>query len=149
MALMVQRNLSQIGVDMQLESVSLDEFTQRLHAGDFDTALSAYVVGTASSRPYFLWYSTSKEKLGGYGDALVDQALDRLRYAPNEEATRAAFHDLQAGMLNNPPAVFLAFGETTRAVSRRFQPVVPPGGDIFRTISEWRLADETQSPNTN
>ena len=45
-------------------------------------------------------------------------------------------------MLDDPPGIFLAFGETTRAASRRFQTVTPPGGDVFRTISEWRLADQ-------
>ena len=36
MALIVQRNLSQIGVDMQLETMPIDEFNRRIATGDFD-----------------------------------------------------------------------------------------------------------------
>jgi peptide/nickel transport system substrate-binding protein len=149
MALIAQRNLSQIAVDMQLESLSLDEFNRRIATGNFDAVLMDLVVGNATSRPYFFWYSTSKQNPWGYHDELVDQALDRLRYAADDDATRSAFHDLQSEMLNDPPAILLAFGETTRAVGRRFQPVTPPGGDVFRTISEWRVAGNMTAPGTN
>ncbi len=149
MALLVQRNLSQIGVDMQLETLEIDEFNQRLTTGNFDAVLADLIVGNSAGRPYVLWHSSSKQNAPGYHNVLVDQAFDRLRAAPDDDATRAAFHDLQASMLDDPPAVFLAFGETTRAVSRRFQPVTPPGGDVFRTIPEWRLADNPGGRGTN
>jgi peptide/nickel transport system substrate-binding protein len=149
MSLLVQRNLSQIGVDMQLESLPLDEFNRRIATGDFDAVLMDLIVGNATSRPYFFWYSTSRQNPWGYHDDMVDQALDHLRYAANDDATRAAFRDLQSQMLNDPPAVFLAFGETTRVVSKRFQPTTPPGGDIFRTISEWQLAGGIPAGSTN
>jgi ABC-type transport system substrate-binding protein len=148
-ALMVQRDLSQIGVDMQLETLSIDELNRRITTGDFDAVLLDLVAGNATSRPYFFWYSTSKQNPWGYRDEAVDQALDRLRYAADDDATRAAFHDLQSEMLNDPPAVFLAFGQTTRALSRRFQAAAPPGGDVFRTISEWRLADQAPGRTSN
>ena len=149
MALIAQRNFSQIGVDARFEALPLEEFNRRTVAGNFDAVLMDLVVGNATSRPYFFWYSTSKQNPWGYHDEQVDRALDRLRYAENDNATRSAFHDLQSEMLNDPPAVLLAFGETTRAVSGRFQPVNPPGGDIFRTIAEWRLADAPPVRDSN
>jgi peptide/nickel transport system substrate-binding protein len=149
MALLVQRNLSQIRVDVQLEALPLDEFNRRAIAGDFDAVLTDLIVGNSAGRPYVLWYSTSKQNSSGYHNPQVDQAFDRLKLATDDEATRAAFHDLQLQLLNDPPGVLLAFGDTTRAVSRRFQPVTPPGGDVFRTISEWRLANGTQGRKAN
>jgi ABC-type transport system substrate-binding protein len=149
MALIVQRNLSQVDVDVQFEAVPLDEFNKRVGAGNFDAILADFITGNSAGRPYVFWYSSSKQNVPGYNNVLVDQAFDRLRGAPDDDATRAAFHDLQATMLDDPPAVFLAFGETTRAVSRRFQPVTPPGGDVFRTIPEWRLSDNPGAPEPN
>jgi peptide/nickel transport system substrate-binding protein len=141
LALMVQRNLSQIGVDMQLEAASLDELNHRFILGDFDAVLLYAVAGNSAGRPYALWYSTSKQNYPGYQDEQVDQAFDLLRGAKSDDATREAFHQLQARFLEDPPAIFLAFTETTRAVSGRFQPGAPPGSDPFKTISEWRLAN--------
>lgn len=149
MSLMVQRNLSQIGVDMQIEAVALDEFNRRIGIGNFDAVLMDLLVGNATSRPYFFWYSTSKENAWGYRNTHVDRSLDRLRYAENDDATRDAFRDLQSEMLTDPPGLFLAFGERTRAVSRRFAPVVPAGGDVFRTIAEWRLDMQTSAQDMN
>ncbi|HTM47456.1 MAG TPA: ABC transporter substrate-binding protein [Bryobacteraceae bacterium] len=140
LALMVQRNLSQIGVDMQLETLPLEELNRRVIAGEFDAVLLYAVAGNSAGRPYALWYSDSKQNYPGYQDEEVDQAFDRLRKATDDDATREAFHDLQARFLDDPPAIFLAFTETTRAVNRRFEPGVPPDTDPFKTISEWRLA---------
>ena len=134
---------------MQLEALPIDEFNQRIATGNFDAVLMDLVVGNATSRPYFFWYSTSKQNPWGYHDGLVDEALDHLRYAVDDNATRSAFRDLQSQMMDDPPAAVLAFGETTRAVSRRFQTVTPPGGDVFRTISEWRLAEQATGRETN
>jgi peptide/nickel transport system substrate-binding protein len=150
MALLVQRNLSQIGVDMQLETVpTVDEFSQRVGNGDFDAVLTELVAGNGAGRPFVFWQSTSKRNAWGYHNPQVDQAFENLKQAADDNATRAAFRELQSQLLNDPPGVFLAFGEITRAVSRRFQPVIPPGGNILRTISEWRLAEDTQGRNTN
>jgi ABC-type transport system substrate-binding protein len=150
MALMLQRNLAQIGVDMQLETVPVDEFNRRTLAGDFDAVLADFSAGNGASRPYVFWYSTSKQNAFGYSDSLVDAAFDRLRQAPDDNVTKSAFHDLQAQLLSDPPGMFVAYGETTRAVNRhRFQPLTPPGGDPFRTIPEWRTADGPAARDTN
>lgn len=149
MALIVQRNLSQVGVDVQFEALPLNEFNRRLLSGDFDAVLADLIAGNAAGRPYVFWYSTSRQNAAGYRNFEVDAAFDRLRSAADDDTTRQAFRDLQTHMLDDPPGVFLAVGQTTRAVSRRFRPVTPPGGDVFRTISEWRLSDVPRVMETN
>jgi peptide/nickel transport system substrate-binding protein len=149
MALMIQRDLAQIGVDVQFEAVTLEEFNARALSGDFDAVLADLIVGNSAGRPYVLWYSSSKQNSSGYQNPVVDRAFDQLRQAADDATTRAAFHDLQAAMFDDPPAVFLAFSETTRAVNRRFRPVTPPGGDVFRTIPEWHLAQRDTARDSN
>ena len=131
MALMVQRDLAEIGVDMQLESVPFDEFNQRIAAGDFDAVLTEFVVGNSTSRPFTFWYSQSKRNPWGYKNPDIDSAFDRIRRAANDAEYREAFRAFQLEALDNPPAMFLALGETARAVSKRFQVVAPPGSDIL------------------
>jgi hypothetical protein len=46
-------------------------------------------------------------------------------------------------MLDDPPAIFLALGENTRAVSRRFQVLSPARSDILFTIADWHAASDT------
>ena len=149
MALMVQRNFSQVGVDVQFEALPLDEFNRRLLSGNFDAVLADLSAGNSAVRPYVFWYSSSKQNAAGYQNPQVDAAFDHLREAADDTATRLAFHDLQVQMMDDPPGVFLAFGQTTRAVSLRFKASAPPGGDVFRTISEWRLADQSAGRASN
>jgi hypothetical protein len=47
---------------------------------------------------------------------------------------------LQQVLHEDPPAVFLYWRETTRAVSRRFDVPFVPDRDILVTVAQWRLA---------
>ena len=141
MGLLVQRNLAEIGVDMQLQAVSVDEFNKRMGSGDFDAVLTDFIVGNSPTRPYFFWHSKSKLNTWRYQNATVDEALERIRQASNETEYRTAFRDFQLATLDDPPAIFLALGESSRAVSKRFQVIAPPGTDILPTIADWQLAE--------
>jgi peptide/nickel transport system substrate-binding protein len=141
MALLVQRDLAHVGVDMQLETVSVNDFTRRVMTGDFDAVLIELIVGNTPTKPYTFWYSQSKRDFTGYKNADVDAALDAIRHAPNDMEYRRAFRAYQNALFEDPPAVFLAFGEVTRAVSKRFQVIAPPRSDILPTIADWRLAN--------
>ena len=141
LALMVQRDLAEIGVDMTLEAVPVDTFNQRIASGDFDVVLMETVSGTSVNRPLSFWHSLGLHNFSGYQNASVDSALEAVRRAPGESEYREGFRRFQREVFDDPPAIFLAWGETARAVSRRFDVVKAPGGDIRMTISDWTLAD--------
>ena len=140
--LLVQRNLAQVGVDMQLQAIPVGEFNRRIGAGDFDAVLTDFIVGNSPTRPYFFWHSKSRLNTWRYNNPKVDDALDRIRHASNETEYRDAFRDFQLHTLDDPPAIFLALGETSRAVSKRFRVIAPPGTDIFPTIADWQLGGD-------
>lgn len=141
--LLTQRDFAAIGVDMKLETVSVKEFNARILSGEFDAVLSEFIVGNSPSRPFTFWYSKSTQNMWGYHNADVDAALLSIRRASSEIEYRDAFRQFQLTLLNDPPAVFLALGETSRAVSRRFRVVAPPGSDILPTIADWQLGDDS------
>jgi peptide/nickel transport system substrate-binding protein len=142
MALLVQRDLASIGVDMQLEAVPVIEFNRRITAGEFDAVLIELIVGNTPSRPYTFWNSKSRRAFTGYSNPEVDATFDGMRRAVNDVEYRQAFGAFQRALLQDPPAIFLALGEVTRAVSKRFQVNAPPRSDILPTIADWRLADD-------
>lgn len=145
-ALLVQRNLAEVGVDMQLETLSVDEFNQRIATRNFDAVLTEFINGYNPSRPFTFWSSESKRNLWGYKNPNMDEALEGIRRAANEIEYREAFRRFQIEGIDNPPAIFLALGETSRAVSKRFRVVSAPDSDILRTIADWRLADLSPRP---
>jgi ABC-type transport system substrate-binding protein len=142
MALMVQRDLSRIGVDMQIESVSFADFNKRVGERDFDAVMVEMIAGNSISRPYLFWHSQSKLNTWGYQNPHLDRALDEIRRASSESEYRSAFRRFQVQIFDDAPAIFLALGNVTRAVNRRFQVVAPPDTDILPTIADWRPAED-------
>ena len=57
----------------------------------------------------------------GYENPEAERLFDVLRTSTNEAAVRSAVSRLQRVLLDDPPALFLAWNERTRAVSRDFQ----------------------------
>ena len=66
MALLVQRDLAAVGVDMQLEAVPIENSTSASLTGDFDAVLIELIVGNTPSRPFTFWHRTSRQNSLGY-----------------------------------------------------------------------------------
>ncbi len=140
LALMVQRDLAEVGVEMSLEAVPVEEFGQRIAQGNFDAVLMEMVSGYSVGRPFSFWHSNGLHSFSGYRNASVDASLEEIKRAASDNEYKDGFRRFQQAMFDDPPAIFLAWGETARAVSRRFDVVRAPGGDIRMSISDWTLA---------
>jgi peptide/nickel transport system substrate-binding protein len=138
-AIAIQRQLQAIGVDLELEVVP--DLT-RAQMGNFDLFLADYVQGPNLYRPYLFWHSGSPYNWGGYSDKAVDEALDVVRHATNDETYKAGVADFQRAMVNDPPAIFLAWRERSRAVTARFVVPAKQGADILSSLHLWRPATE-------
>jgi peptide/nickel transport system substrate-binding protein len=142
LALLLQRELLDIDVDMRLETLPLREFGQRLLDGRFDAFLTEMIAGHGLDLTYSIWHSAPAG--GSYFRTSytgADRVLDRLRDARTEAEVRDAVHALQRTMFEDPPAVFLYWNETSRAVSRRFTIPGGEGTDIISTVAQWQLAE--------
>jgi peptide/nickel transport system substrate-binding protein len=140
MALVVQRQLYDVGVDLDLEPVPAQELTARLQKGDFDVFLFNLANARRLSWPYRFLHTPGpgRAALVNWGYAAADTVLDRIRYARSDDEVRAAVAELQRVLYYDPPAVFIAWDERARAVSRRFQIPGEPRRDILQTLWQWR-----------
>jgi ABC-type transport system substrate-binding protein len=148
LALSVQQMLAAIGVDLQPEIVSIDEWLKRAESGDFDVALADALMGPSFLRTYQLWHTGSPNNWGHYSSQAVDEALDHVRHAANDDEYRAGVAAFQRAMIDDPPAIFLAWSQRARAVSTRFQVPADTGRDVLGSLRLWRrAADKQTSPN--
>jgi peptide/nickel transport system substrate-binding protein len=139
LAVAVQRDLFDVGVDMQLEALPLEALGLRLASGDFD----AYLLdmnGFGLSWTYRLWHSATAKPFIDSGYAGADAALDRIRHASGEHALRQAVNETRRVFREEAPGLFLCWVETSRAVSRQF--ALPPGRerDVLLSLPRWQLA---------
>ena len=149
LALAVQKQLQAIGVDLDLEFVSGDELRTRLRTGDFDALLSDFNQGPNLARPYLFWQSGAPFNYGKFSSKQVDAALDTIRHAADDAAYRAGVAAFQRAIVDDPPAIFLAWRERARAVSTRFLVPVEPGTDALTTLRLWRPTTDTWATSRN
>jgi ABC-type transport system substrate-binding protein len=146
-ALLLQKQLFDVGIDMKLEPMTSAVLLPRIAAGKFDAFLFEMANGRTLSWVYTFWHSPTHDvqtyNFTGYSAA--DAVLDRIRSARSDEEVRAATADLEQTFRENPPAVFLAWQTQARAVSRRFAVVAEPNRDILSTAWQWKLAGPQQA----
>ena len=71
----------------------------------------------------------------------VDAALDRVRHASNDADYRAGTAAFQQAIEDDPPAIFLAWSDRSRAVTRRFDVQAETGRDVLSTLRLWKPTD--------
>ncbi len=137
----VQRQLYDVGVDMQFEVVPLEQYLTRLQAGQFQSALVDMISGPSFGRLYIFWRSAKTFKglnRFGYENAEAEKLFQLLRTSStNEAAVRSATTQLQRVFFDDPPAVFLAWNERTRAVRSEYRVFRETGRDPMPTLWRW------------
>jgi peptide/nickel transport system substrate-binding protein len=141
-ALIVQRQLFDLGIDMAMEAVPVGELQVRAARGTFDAFLYEMTSGRTLSWVYRFWHSPSARGsafvASGYAGA--DSALDRIRAARSEADTRTGVADLQRALFDDPPAIFLAWPQETRAIDRTFVVPYQRDADVVGTLWQAQLA---------
>ena len=141
-AIVLQKQLYEIGVDMEVEALSISELGNRISTGDFDAILAERTSGRSLVWTYLTFHSSK-----GFGYQAADKVLDRLRLASSDGEVRAAVSDLQQVIHDDPPAIFFAWPTVARVVSSKFQvlddsgrPVPEDSGrDVIGTLRQWKL----------
>jgi peptide/nickel transport system substrate-binding protein len=147
--LAIQRQLRAVGVELTLEQLPADQALARLRTGDFEAALGDYRLGPGLLRQYQSWYSGAPYNWGRFSSAVVNSTLDRIQRSPDDAAYKAGVADFQRAIIDDPPAIFLAWGERLRAVSTLFDVHEEPGRDILSTLRLWHPVanGRVSSPN--
>jgi peptide/nickel transport system substrate-binding protein len=146
----VQKQLYDIGVDMQFEEIPIQEWDSRIREGRFDAVLGDFISGPTFARPLIFWRSAKNFKglnVFGYENSETERMFQLLKGSTNEATVRSATYRLQRALIDDPPALFLAWNERARAVSRRYNIVEEPGKDPLHTI--WQWTENTDSPVTS
>jgi peptide/nickel transport system substrate-binding protein len=147
-ALVVKRQLAAVSVDMELEEASQEQVVQAAQNGTFEALLGDIVSGPTLFRSYRHWYSRTSIIPRPLGSPAIDVALDRIRHAISDGEYRDGVEAFQRAMNDDPQALFLAWSERARAVSRRFSvPSPAKNADVLNSIGLWRPAPQAVGSN--
>jgi peptide/nickel transport system substrate-binding protein len=133
-ALVVQRQLFAIGVDMRLQPVPPLDLYRRAKAGDFDAVITEMSSGRTLKFPGDFFHSRGPFAYWGYTGA--DAAFDHMRTARTDDDVRSAVLDVMRQLQTDPPAVFLALPREVRAADNALDIPYETDQDVFYTL--WR-----------
>jgi ABC-type transport system substrate-binding protein len=151
-ALEVQKQLYNAGVDMQFEVIPIGEFDSRIREGRFEAMLIDMISGPTVGRVHNFWRSTKHFKgfnVFGYENSEAERLFNLIAQSTNDVAVRSATSRLQRVLLDDPPALFLAWTQSSRAVRRQFRVVEEPGRDPLYTIWRWTAAGQSNASATD
>jgi ABC-type transport system substrate-binding protein len=138
LAVLVQKELADVGIDMKLMTLKQPQMEARLSSGDFDAFLFE-MFGRSLSWVYEFWHAHDQAHFND-GYRAADAILDRIRAARSDEQIRAGMADLARIFHDDPPAAFIAWQATSRAVSTKFEVDAERDRDIMVNVWQWRLA---------
>jgi peptide/nickel transport system substrate-binding protein len=144
-ALYAQKQLYDVGVDMQFDVVTPAAYGERIGLKQFDCVLIDMISGPTLARPYIFWRSAKNFQgiynVFGFENVEAERLFQQLRESSNETAVRSAANRLQRVFLDDPPALFLVWNARTRAIRREFQIVADPDRDPISNIERWTQRD--------
>ena len=145
-ALEIQKSLLNVGVDMRLRAVTAEDFNTLIPNGDFDAVLNDQSSGPTPGRAYVFWRSRKTFEgpfnVFGYENADAERLFTVLNTSTNDAATRSATGRLQRVMLNDPPALFIAWNKRARAIRREF--VIPEASEPIGSLWRWTVAPDAR-----
>lgn len=141
-ALEVQKDLFNIGIDMQFKVVPMEEFGTLVSEKKFEAAFIDIISGPTPTRTYMWWRSAKAFKgrnVFGYENQDAEREFGILLRSTNDAAIRSSTSRLQRIFHDDPPALFVAWDARARAINRRF--VVPGDSrDPMWTLWKWTIA---------
>lgn len=148
-ALVLKRQLEAVGVDMLVKEGPVDEILDAVKKHNFDAVLIDPISGPSLFRVYEFWHAGGSVSIGQPSRPHIDAELDRIRHAGSDEEYRRAVSSFQQTVVDDPPAIFLAWSERARAVSNRFNVPLEPGRDVLTTLRLWRPVVDQRTASRN
>jgi ABC-type transport system substrate-binding protein len=143
LAVLIQKQLADVGVEMRLVSLPLDQLGERVGKGDFDAFLIEFA-GRSLRWVYDWWHSHEAGRIdSGYRSA--DAVLDRIKAAVTDDEVRQGVAELFKILHEDPPGAFLSWHMTSRAVSTKFDVAFEADRDVFGNVWRWRPAGTQQA----
>jgi peptide/nickel transport system substrate-binding protein len=141
LAVLVQKQLADVGIEMNLLPLKGEAIEKRMAAGDFD-ALLFEMFGRSVSYAYDFWHSHEAARINT-GYTAADAVLDKIRSARSDDDMREGVTEFARVLHEDPPAAFIAWQNASRAVSTRFNVEPERDKDILSNIWQWHLANGT------
>ena len=149
-----RRDLRSIGVDLQLQHLSPQEFFNRTQTRDFDAAYFGWLPEIADPDPYGLLHSSMAQNgsnYASYKNPDVDKLLDEGRSSTDRKARTKLYNQVHRIVHEDMPYTVLYAPYGHYAWSRRLRAVNPADIGVqprFPGLAKWWIASDVRKSST-
>lgn len=144
-AVLIQRRLREIGVDVQIRAIEWASFISRfIKTGDFDAVVLGWGLGLDPDQ-YNIWHSSQQGpgqfNFIGYSNPTVDKLLEQGRLELNPEKRMKIYHQFARILLEDSPIIYLSAGYGLTAIHKRVKGIetpAPPAGIGYNSY-DWYI----------
>lgn len=121
-AVIVQAQLKEIGVDMQIERIEFNTFSEKHRKKDFDATLGGWSAGLFID-PTVIWHSGIDYQFNfvSYDNPEVDALMEQGLKEPDATKANVIWKEMQAKIYEDQPYTFLFWRDDIVAVHSRFE----------------------------
>ena len=116
-----QASLKEIGINVNLNTVSYETLLDMRDSGQYDLLIWNVLVANTGDPENYLrenWYSSSANNTAGYNNPEVDKLLDELAQTFDEDKRKDLIIDIQQDIMDDAATVFFGY-ETTYLFSNK------------------------------
>jgi peptide/nickel transport system substrate-binding protein len=144
-AVLVQRRLKEIGIDVKIRVVEWATFISRfIKTGDFNVVLLGWGLGLEPDQ-FNIWHSSQQApgqfNFIGYKNPKVDKLLEAGRLELNPDKRMKIYHEFAEILLEDSPIVYLSAGYSLQGVHKRIKGIdaPAPAAGIGHNSYEWYI----------
>ena len=122
-ATIIKKNLSDIGININIESIELGAFINRLSNREMDAWMAGWIIPLPIDLN-MSWYSdlkTTPFNFTGYQNRNVDKIIDELKITRDENMKNLLLREVQEILHNDEPATFLYWVDNIVAYNNRIK----------------------------
>ncbi|MEO0604762.1 MAG: ABC transporter substrate-binding protein, partial [Myxococcota bacterium] len=145
-AVLLQAQLKQLGVDVNIEKLESNTFFERLRKHDFEAGLAGWAAGLYVD-PSELWKCSTKEEphefnFTGYCNPEVDALIEKGLQTPDLADSAPIWKEIQAKIFEDQPYLFLWWMDEIVAVHERFEGVQSDVISRIHHLEDWEVPPE-------
>ncbi|MEN0067562.1 MAG: ABC transporter substrate-binding protein [Myxococcota bacterium] len=140
-AVLLQAQLKEIGVEVNIEKLESNTFFERLRKHDFQAGLAGWAAGLFVD-PSSMWLCSTDEEprefnFTQYCNPEVDELIKTGLKTPNPAEAAPIWKDMQAKIFEDQPYLFLWWMDEIVAIHDRFENISPDILSRFHRLENW------------
>ncbi|MCB0223921.1 MAG: hypothetical protein KDI02_09545 [Anaerolineae bacterium] len=149
MAVTVQDMLSQIGIQVEVQSLEWSSFLQALHAAepDWDMYLGAWSSTIDPQIMFTIWSADNIPQLNsvGYVNPEVEKLFTEAGATYDTDVRREKYGEIQKIIADDAPYIFLFYNKSWSGQNNRIQGIEPTALGIGWNQEDWYISESTGS----